>query len=400
MRSAGDIASAILCCQGALTLNPNEASLWNDLGRCFLAVGNFDKAIESFRRALGIDPDLADAYRNLALCRKLPADGPGMARSVALAARAALPAEDRAAAYFAVGKALDDAGRHDEAFVAYDLANLLYRAARAAAGDRFDAAALACQVNRSIAVFTPGFFATVGNWGNPSNVPVFVVGLPRSGTSLVEQILASHSRILGAGELRDIGEVAAQLGPVDAPWTQAMVRQAADAHLGRLNRLGNGAARVIDKLPDNIFMLGVIATLYPSARVIFCRRDPRDVGLSCYFQKFSAGSLTFSYDLADCGRRIRETERLAAHWRRVLPLRCMDIHYEALVADLEGETRRLVEFLGLGWEPGCLDFHRTARVVQTASSWQVRQPLYHRSVGRWRNYKRHLRPLLAELKRG
>ena len=175
------------------------------------------------------------------------------------------------------------------------------------------------------------------------------------------------------------------------------VRRAADAHLERLSGLSGGADRVIDKLPDNIFMLGVIATLYPAARIIFCRRDPRDIGVSCFFQKFSAGLLTFSYDLADCGRRIRETERLGAHWRRVLPLRWLDIQYESLVADLEGESRRLIEYLGLAWEPACLDFHRTMRTVQTASSWQVRQPLYHRSVGRWRHYERHLGPLLQEL---
>jgi tetratricopeptide (TPR) repeat protein len=394
LRAAGDISSAIARYRDALALSPSEAPLWNDLGRCFLALGRLDEAIEAFRRALALDADLADAYRNLAACRLLPTDDQEMARVAGLAERTDLPIEERATAGFAVAKALDDADRYDEAFVTYDSANRLYRAARAAAGDRFDAAALARQIDGLIADFTPAFFAAVSGWGNPSDLPVFIVGLPRSGTTLVEQIAASHSRVFGAGELREIGETAAELG---APWTQAAVRRAADAHLERLSALGGDADRIIDKLPDNIFMLGVIATLYPAARIIFCRRDPRDIGVSCYFQKFSAGSLTFSYDLADCGRRIRETERLAAHWHRVLPLRWLDIHYESLVADLEGESRRLIEFLGLAWEPSCLDFHRTLRAVQTASSWQVRQPLYHRSVGRWRHYERHLGPLLAEL---
>jgi hypothetical protein len=151
-------------------------------------------------------------------------------------------------------------------------------------------------------------------------------------------------------------------------------------------------------MPDNIFMLGIIATLYPAARIIFCHRDPRDTGLSCYFQKFSAGLLTFSYDLQDCGHRIHQTERLARHWQRVLPLRWLEVEYESLVADLEGESRRLIEFLGLDWEPACLNYHRTVRTVQTASSWQVRQPLYNQSVGRWRHYKRHLCQLLDELR--
>ncbi len=397
LRATGDIDAAIAHYRDALALSPGEAPVWNDLGRCFLALGRFDEAVAAFRRALAIDPDLADAYRNLASCRLLPADDPAVAHVAALTTRTDLPIEERAAAGFAVAKALDDAERYDEAFAAYNSANRLYCAARAAAGDRFDAADLARKIDRSIADFTPAFFAAVGGWGNPSDLPVFILGLPRSGTSLVEQIAASHSRVFGAGELKTIGEAAAELGPLDAPWTQATVRRAADARLERLSGLGGGADRVIDKLPDNIFMLGVIATLYPAARIIFCRRDPRDIGVSCFFQKFSAGLLTFSYDLADCGRRIRETERLAAHWRRVLPLRWLDIQYESLVADFEGESRRLIEFLGLAWEPACLDFHRTIRTVQTASSWQVRQPLYHRSVGRWRHYERHLGPLLQEL---
>jgi tetratricopeptide (TPR) repeat protein len=397
LRSAGDVGSAIAHYRDALALSPDDATLWNDLGRCFLALGRFDEAVEAFRRALATDPDLADAYRNLATCRLLSADDPEMARIAALAGRADLPIEERTAAGFAIAKVLDDADRYEEAFAAYDSANRLYRAARAAAGDRFDAADLARNIDRSIADFTPAFFAAAGGWGNPSELPVFIVGLPRSGTSLVEQIAASHSRVFGAGELRNIGEAAAELGPIDAPWAQTAVRRVADAHLERLSGLGRGADRVIDKMPDNIFMLGVIATLYPAARIIFCRRDPRDTGVSCFFQKFSAGLLTFSYDLADCGRRVRETERLAAHWHRVLPLRWLDIQYESLVADLEGESRRLIEFLGLSWEPACLDFHRTMRAVQTASSWQVRQPVYRRSVGRWRHYERHLGPLLTEL---
>jgi tetratricopeptide (TPR) repeat protein len=397
LRSAGDLDSAIACYRDALALARDQAPVWNDLGRCFLALGRFDEAVEAFRHALAIDPDLADAYRNLAACQLLPADASQLARISALAARTDLPIEERAAAGFAVGKALDDADRYDEAFVAYDAANRFYRAARAAEGDRFDHMDLVRHIDQSIATFSPAFFAGTSGWGNASELPVFIVGMPRSGTSLVEQILATHSQVLGAGELKHIGEAATELGPAGAGWTQATVRRIADAQLERLKGIGCGAKRVIDKLPDNIFTLGIVATLYPAARIIFCRRDLPDIGVSCFFQKFSAGSLTFSYDLADCGRRIRETERLAAHWRCVLPLRRLDIQYEALVADLERESRRLVEFLDLEWEPGCLDFHRTIRTVQTASSWQVRQPLYRRSVGRWRHYERYLDALLAEL---
>jgi hypothetical protein len=167
-----------------------------------------------------------------------------------------------------------------------------------------------------------------------------------------------------------------------------------------LAALGGNTRRVIDKLPDNIFELGVIATLFPAARVIFCRRDARDICLSCYFQKFTGAQLAFSYDLGDCAKRYLETERMMAHWRRVLPLRMHEVEYEALVADLEGESRRLIAFLGLEWEPACLEFHLTQRAVATASGWQVRQPLYDRSVGRWRNYESYLAPLLDGLRGG
>ena len=167
----------------------------------------------AYRRAIALDPDFADPYRNLAACRELTTADAEIARIAALAERADLPAEERVAAGFALGKALDDSERYDEAFAAYDRANRLYRAARAEAGDRFDAAELSRAVDRSIAEFTAEFFAGIRGWGNPSEVPVFIVGLPRSGTSLVEQIAASHSRVFGAGELRSIGETAAALGP-------------------------------------------------------------------------------------------------------------------------------------------------------------------------------------------
>ena len=149
-------------------------------------------------------------------------------------------------------------------------------------------------------------------------------------------------------------------------------------------------------MPDNVLHLGVAALLFPGARVVFCRRDLRDICLSCYFRHFSE-PMAFAQDLADCARRALEIERLADHWRNVLPLRMHTIDYEALVADLEGESRRLIAFLGLDWEPACLEFHKTERPVLTASGWQVRQPLYPHSVGRWRHYERHLGPLLQVL---
>lgn len=313
----GDSAGALACHEKAVALDPRKAVFWNDLGRAQRALGRFEPAAKSFRRALDINSAFADAYRNLATCRRIAADTPDLIRIAALADNPDLPAEERAIAGFALGNALDAADRFDQAFIAYSRANAVYRATPEAMRAPFDAAALRRQVDATIATFDRAFFASVAGCGNPSETPVFIVGMPRSGTSLVEQIAASHSRVFGAGELRQIGEAAAHLGAVPAMWQPDTVRRLADAHLGQLRTRGGGADRVVDKLPDNVFMLGVIATLFPRARVIFCQRDARDIGLSCFFQKFSPGQLMFSYDLADCGTRCRETARLMEHWQRV-----------------------------------------------------------------------------------
>jgi tetratricopeptide (TPR) repeat protein len=309
LRLAGDMMGAVEHYKQVLALVPDSATTWNELGTALRSLGRLDGAVTCFRHALILKPDLADAYRNLALGEQLSADSAEFAGIAALADAADLPIEERSAAAFALGKALDDAGRFDEAFAAYEQANSMHRAARAAAGDWFDGVALSRQVDEIISAFTPAFFAGVAGWGTRSEVPVFIVGMPRSGTSLVEQIAASHSRVSGGGELLHIGRMHGELGPptdghgTELRWKEAVIRRAAGSHLQRLREIGSGAERVIDKMPDNILCLGLVATLYPRARIIVCRRDPRDIALSCFFQKFTPGMLGFSYDLAHCGRR-------------------------------------------------------------------------------------------------
>ena len=320
-------------------------------------------------------------------------DGPGLSE------------RDRIIAGFALGKLLDNVNRYDEAFARYDAANAACNAMQTAAGEGFDFAEFKRRVDMLIERHTREYFAEMQG-GNCSELPVFVVGMPRSGTTLVEQIAASHSQVVGADELHEIGRISSALaGTADTTVAAyqgdpATGRRLAELYLERLRRIGKGAQRVIDKMPDNVLDLGLIAVLFPGARVIFCVRDARDVSLSCYFQLFTEGSQRFSYDLADCGRRCLEVERLIEHWRRVLPLRMLEVSYEALVADLEGESRRLIDFLGLSWEPACLEFHRTQRTITTASHWQVRQPIYSDSVGRWRHYERHLGALFDVLGNG
>jgi tetratricopeptide (TPR) repeat protein len=394
LRRASDIPGSVAAYRRATEIDPNHTEAWTSLGHGLRAQGRFEEAHQCFDRAIAIDPDMADAYRGRSLIRKRDADPAEIQRLGAILHDPAITPVTRVTAGFALGKSLDDADRYDEAFARYSEANALYRETLAAAGQAFDPAAFTATVDRLIARFDTGFFAAHAGCGDPSELPVFVLGMPRSGTSLIEQIAASHPLVHGAGERSDIGRIESGLDQAD--WDRTTAARLASAHCDRLRELGGKAVRVIDKMPDNILKLGVIGTLFPNARVIFCTRDARDTCLSCFFQFFPHGN-GYSYDLAQTGQRHVQIERLAAHWREVLPLRMMEANYEALVHDLEGQSRAIVNFLGLPWDPACLDFHLTDRVVQTASAWQVRQPLYDRAAGRWRRYRDHLGPLNAAL---
>ncbi len=400
LRRAGDLPAAVAAGRRAVRSDPAFVEGWIGLGNALRSTGRFDEAIASYRRALAIDPDAAEAHRGLTLTGAAtpPAE---TARLTALLNSTGASMADRVSAGFALGRAHDDQDQHDLAFACYAQANALFRQSEAEAGRRFDAEALREHIGRIIRTCTADTLQSRSGAAVASELPVFIVGMPRSGTSLIEQIVASHSQVFGAGELADIGRIAATLrggeGAEPPPHQPAEARRLAEAHLERLRALGAGRSRVVDKMPDNLFELGLIATLFPDARVILSKRDPRDTCLSCFFQRFGGSTQLFSYDLQDCARRYLEQQRLVAHWRAVLPLRMIEVDYETLVANLETESRRLVEFLGLPWETACLDFHHTDRAVLTASSWQVRQPLYTRSVGRWRAYRTHLEPLLRLL---
>jgi hypothetical protein len=306
-----------------------------------------------------------------------------------------LAADKRISAEFAIGTALDDAERFDEAFDHFTQANLLAKEQRATAGDRYDPDVFHAVVDHLIETFTPEFLEKRRGWVEPSELPVFVVGMPRSGTTLVHQIAASHPRVFGAGELNHIGRIAMGLEERSA-WTAESLTEVAQRHLERLRSLDAGALRVVDKMPINLHHLGLIALLFPAARVVLCRRDPRDTCLSCYFQGFAHGN-AFSFDLSHCGHFHAENDRLMAHWLRVLPVAMLEVQYENVVADLEGQSRWLIDFLGLPWDPACLEFYRAQTTVLTSSIWQVRQPIYQKSAGRWRHYERHLGPLLEAL---
>jgi hypothetical protein len=250
-------------------------------------------------------------------------------------------------------------------------------------------------VDDLIKAYTAETIASIGAGASDSMLPVLVVGMPRSGTSLAEQIIASHPAAYGAGELLFWTDAVRQheatirRGLIDLPARAELAKN----YLSLLRSHAPGAERVVDKAPANLEFLGVIHSVFPKARIIYMSRDPIDTALSCYFQQFSS-ALSFTLDLGDLAHYSREFHRIMQHWRSVFPAgSILEVPYEQLVADQEAWTRRIVEFLGLEWDERCLNFHQTQRPVATASTWQVRQKIYQSSVARWRSYSKFIGPL-------
>jgi tetratricopeptide (TPR) repeat protein len=402
MARMGDASSAAELCREVLAEAPDLADMWLLLGTCYATTGRFDDAAEAYRRTLELTPDSVEALSGLVgVGRRLDKHHDSGTLGIVLRDEAR-SLSDRISAGFAEGREFDQRGEYDAAFEAYSLANQLLHDQRTAAGHVFSRADQKGLVDWLMSTMDPEMFAATAGWGDPSEVPVFVVGLPRSGTTLVEQIAASHPLVFGAGEHKDIDGILSVLNGGDkgrppVTWDRAALRREAVSHVHRLRGLGGDAVRVIDKLPDNVFNLGQIAVMFPRAKIILCRRDLRDVSLSCFFQPFIDDAMMWTDDLADCGFRAQETARLMDYWPGVLPVPVLELQYETLVENLESESRRLIDFLGLEWDEACLSFHQTERTVLTASHWQVRQPLYASSVGRWKHYENRLGPLLDEL---
>jgi tetratricopeptide (TPR) repeat protein len=409
LRELGRIDEATTCFRESSRLNPTYVGAHNNLGYTLEFQGRVEEARDEFREALRLDPYNARALASLtglAVAGHYQLADDELARIRALAARTDLPLDDLGRLHFALARLDDKAGDYDAAFEHYRQGNELRKEYVRHRGAAFDPEAQRRNTGALIDAFTPAYFERVRSFGVDSELPVFVVGMMRSGTSLAEQILASHPRVHGAGELRDIDllvnglprrpgtteDYPACLARLDATTARAL----ADDHLRRLRQLGGEAARVVDKAPFNFLHLGVIATLFPRARIIHCRRDPVDTCLSCYFQNFGE-PLAFSLDLRHLGLYYREYERLMDHWARVLPVPVFELRYEELTADQEAVSRRLVEFCGLDWDERCLRFHDTRRPVRTASTLQVRRPMYRSAVGRWKRYEAHLGPLLEAL---
>jgi hypothetical protein len=316
-----------------------------------------------------------------------------------------LSAADRVHLHFALAKAYEDLGRFDDAFAQLLAGNGLKRRLIA-----YDEAATLAQLDGVRDVFTPELIAARAGGGEPSRLPVFIVGMPRSGTTLVEQILASHPGVFGAGELRLFDQASGAVRdrlpgtPAFSDLVRRMEHEDFRAlgrfYLAALERHAPDAARITDKMPSNFIFVGLIHLALPDAVIIHTERDPVDTCVSCFSKQFTEAQ-AHTYDLAELGRYYGRYRAVMAHWDRVLPPgRILDVRYEDVVDDVESAARRIVAHCGLAWDARCLDFHRTERSVQTASAAQVRKPIYRDSIARWRRYERFLGPLMAELGSG
>ncbi|MCH7539692.1 MAG: tetratricopeptide repeat protein [Proteobacteria bacterium] len=388
--------------QKALDLNPDFATTHMHMGIFLQQQGRFEEAIRYHERALALDPELTDAHYHLSFCRKSGETDNEMARIEELLQNESLPGRERIHLSFTLAKMCDDLGLFDKAFTHYRVANELAKEEK-----EFDADGHEDLVTRSIATFSSEFFEQKRSLGSDSELPVFVIGMLRSGTTLVEQIIASHGQAFGASELEHIPNMIRDLPKTldtTTPYPECAglidreaARRLAEDHLESLRALSDGEDRVVDKMPSNYLRLGIIALLFPKASIIHCRRDPLDTCLSCYFQHFRRGIQQFSYDLGNLARVYRQYERLMDHWRRASPVPILEVAYEELVSNQEKVSRQIIEFCGLEWDDKCLAFYEHERTVRTASLWQVRQPIYASSVGRWRHYEKYLGPLKEAL---
>ena len=464
----GHYDDAAISAKRAIDLAPDMADAHINLGNSLDAAGRYDAACSAFRQAISLEPDAAKAH--IALARSLASQGhfedakaacaraeqlaphdPGLtcmqariheqegryqeafdllqplvgseafdagaaitlanaakrldhAGEIVVILEAMLKQDEilqlhRRHIHMTLGHLYDKMESYNKAFHNFEKGNSL-------ATETFDPDAYEAAIDRYINNFSNTHLDALSRAQNESELPVFIVGMPRSGTTLTEQILSSHPNTTGAGELHDIYDIAATLATkYPSPGypeclhiaSSEILTELADNYLLRLRNISANALRIVDKMPGNFLHLGLIQQLFPSARIIHCVRDPIDTCLSCYFQTFHQHGYT--HNLSHLGRYYLQYRRLMTHWHSILQLPILEVRYENLVADTEAMSRKIIGFCGLPWDDQCLRFYENKRTVITASYQQVRRPIYHSSVQRWRNYENHLQPLLAELQK-
>jgi tetratricopeptide (TPR) repeat protein len=378
----------------AIEAKPREAAFHHNIAGIYRRMGKLADAEAEFRTAIKLEPDYGEAYQGLSEVVTFSAGDPLIDQTISQVQRLDLDDRIKSYFYFAAAKMHADTEDYDTAFRCYQNGNK-------SANRTFDTKRHRIATMESIYIFSRYYLRGRPKEGNESQLPVFIVGMPRSGTTLIEQILASHSNVYGAGELNNIKHIAqrtTELSHIKSPYPQCvpMLKQGAidkiaNDYLVQVQQLAGSedVTRIVDKHPLNFMNIGLILMMFPNAKIIHTVRDPIDTCLSCYFQNFTRGQ-DYSFDIAALAHFYNDYSRLMEHWKSLFPGKILDFHYENMIENQEAESRRLIEYCGLAWEDQCLQFHKTRRSVKTASFMQVRQPIYQSSIGRWKKYQHHL----------
>ena len=407
LQDRGEAERAIAEYRQALAYRPDYIEALNNLGSSLRLEGFVDEARATFERILELRPTQVEAHCNLAQYKTYREGDPHIEQLMSQQHRvASLPDDGQVRYWFTVGKMLEDVGRHDESFAAYAAGNR----AKHAVTPWDEAAHLALQ-RRIIASFTRERLA--GAPAAPAGegpTPIFILGMPRSGTSLLEQVLATLPHVHGAGEITwltqtlqqaadESGDAAFRFPESLAAYRDDKLVELGRKYVERIRKLAPNATHVVDKLPDNFMHIGLIHLMLPNAKIIHSMRDPMDSCFSCFSRLFTGNNLGYTYNLGAVARYWVSYDEIMRHWHAALPPgRILDVAYETMVADFENQARRLVDYLGVPWDDRCLGFHDNRRIVKTASVAQVRKPIYRTSVARWKHYEKHLGELYEVVK--
>ena len=399
----GDLAGAESAYREVIEIEPTNPRWHCELAVAYENHGDKEGALACLRQALEIEPGRTDLWPILARVKTFAADDPDIETMENLVANRRLPESDRAKIGFSLAKAYEDSGDFDNS-----IEQLL-----AASRQKFASFDYSMETERAFfegirTFFSAALVSEYGDGGCRDSSPIFILGMPRSGTSLVEQILASHHDVFGAGEIKDLANVYQTLAPstetsIESGFPEALRNLGAEdfARIGEtyiesIRKYADASAFITNKMPHNFIYVGFIRLILPEARIIHCTRNPLDNCLSLFKTDFVQGH-PYSYDLRALGQYYRLYQELMAHWNQVLPGFIYEQNYESLVQDQEAQTRQLLEYCGLDWDPACLEFHQTRRRVNTASNLQVKRPIYRDSVDLWKRYEDSLQPLVSEL---
>ena len=396
----GNLDDAISAYTQAINVNPNNIDAMHNLGFALRQTGKTTEAASIYRQALSIQPDNARIYHALSSTERLTADDKDVIKMQALLKKDGIDQTDKMFLCFALGKAFENSKNYDTSFSYVLTANKIRRGQI-----NYNIEIQKKFIDNLINTFDRTFFSARESYGTDDKMPIFIVGMPRSGTTLVEQILASHPQIHGAGEISDIKNILLKENtkmsgghfPAMVPaLEQHEIKQLAESYLLKIRSLAGNKIRVTNKMPSNFLFIGMIRLMFPRAKIIHCKRNPADTCLSC-FKNYFPNSQEFSYDLSELGKYYVLYQKLMAHWHATLPDYIYDINYEDLISDQENQTRRLLDFCELPWHDACLSFHKSKRAIRTVSVEQARKPIYNSSIQGWRHYEKQLEPLLKEL---